>query len=52
MNTPSVKDGNYHWRMQPGVLTPNLAKKLATLAEVKDRLPAEFPVPQQEDFLA
>jgi len=52
MNTPSVKDGNYHWRMQPGVLTPNLAKKLATLAEVTDRLPAEFPVPQQEDFLA
>ncbi|HZQ69142.1 MAG TPA: 4-alpha-glucanotransferase [Terriglobales bacterium] len=52
MNTPSMKDGNYHWRMQPGVLTTELAKKLAALAEVTDRLPAPVPVPQQEDFLA
>ena len=52
MNTPSVKDGNYHWRMQPGVLAQDLAKKLASLAEVTDREPTPVPIPQQEDFLA
>src|SRR5439155_21050425 len=52
MNTPSVTDGNYHWRMPPGALTQELAKKLADLAEVTDRLPAPVPLPQQEDSLA
>ena len=39
MNTPSVAEGNYHWRYQPGALHTELAKKLASLAEVTDRLP-------------
>ncbi|MGH9528386.1 MAG: 4-alpha-glucanotransferase [Terriglobales bacterium] len=40
LNTPSTLDGNYHWRFQPGSLTPNLAQRLANLAEVTDRIPA------------
>ena len=40
MNTPSTLDGNYHWRYQPGYLTPSLAQRLANLAEVTDRLPS------------
>ena len=39
LNTPSTTVGNYHWRFQPGSLKPKLAKKLAALAEVTDRLP-------------
>jgi 4-alpha-glucanotransferase len=39
LNTPSTKVGNYHWRCQPGSLRPELARKLAALAEVTDRLP-------------
>lgn len=39
LNTPSTPEGNYHWRYQPGALKPELAKKLAALAEVTDRLP-------------
>ncbi len=34
INTPSQQDGNYHWRYQQGCLTPDLARKLAELAEV------------------
>jgi len=53
INTPSKKDGNYHWRYQPGVLTPALAEKLARLAEVADRLPQPFPpLPSADDFVA
>jgi 4-alpha-glucanotransferase len=52
LNTPSVKTGNYHWRYQPGSLTPHLAKRLANLAEVTDRLPQPVPVPPSEDFIA
>jgi 4-alpha-glucanotransferase len=39
LNTPSTHLGNYHWRYQAGALTPELAEKLAALAEVTDRLP-------------
>jgi 4-alpha-glucanotransferase len=39
MNVPSVSDGNWSWRYQPGALAPELAQKLAALAEVTDRLP-------------
>ncbi len=52
MNTPSQAQGNYHWRMQPGSLTPQLAEKLANLAEVTDRLPQPFHSPQVEEPLA
>ncbi len=52
MNTPSVQVGNFHWRMQPGSLTPALAAKLADLAEVTDRLPQPLSVPSGEEFAA
>ena len=52
MNTPSTHVGNYHWRFQPGSLKPELAQKLAALAEVSDRLPQTLPLPPQEEFLA
>jgi len=40
MNVPSFGDGNWTWRYSPGALRPELAQKLATLAEVTDRLPS------------
>jgi hypothetical protein len=52
LNTPSVKAGNYHWRYLPGSLTRNLAERLATLAEVTDRLPQPVSGPPSEDFIA
>jgi len=39
MNTPSRTHGNWGWRYQPGVLTADIAAKLATLADVSDRFP-------------
>jgi 4-alpha-glucanotransferase len=52
LNTPSVKTGNFRWRFQPGSLTPDLAERLARLAEVTDRQPQPVPVPPDEDFVA
>jgi 4-alpha-glucanotransferase len=46
MNVPSFGDGNWTWRYQPGALTPELAQKLATLAEVTDRQ----PLVDQQDY--
>jgi 4-alpha-glucanotransferase len=43
LNTPSTKIGNYHWRYQPGSLKPEVAQKLAALAEVTDRLAVADP---------
>jgi 4-alpha-glucanotransferase len=40
MNIPSFGDGNWSWRYRPGALQPELAQKLATLAEVTDRHPS------------
>jgi 4-alpha-glucanotransferase len=40
MNIPSSGDGNWSWRYSPGALRPELAQKLATLAEVTDRHPS------------
>jgi 4-alpha-glucanotransferase len=37
MNVPSQIAGNWTWRLQSGALTPELAAKLATLAEGTDR---------------
>lgn len=37
MNTPSRLDRNWNWRFQSGVLTPELERKLASLAVVSDR---------------
>jgi 4-alpha-glucanotransferase len=52
LNVPSVKTGNFRWRFQPGALTPELASKLAALAEVTDRLPQPLPIPPAEEFTA
>jgi len=52
LNTPSTHEGNYRWRMQPGALKPELAQKLAQLAEVTDRLPQQLSAPHAEDFAA
>jgi 4-alpha-glucanotransferase len=42
MNTPSLPDGNWSWRMQHGMLRADVADKLAALAEVSDRTPSQF----------
>ena len=52
LNTPSTPNGNYHWRYQPGVLTFELAHRLARLAEVTDRLPHSAPSSPDEEFAA
>lgn len=52
LNVPSRQNGNYLWRMQPGVLTRDIAEKLARLAEVSDRLPQPIPAHSAEDFAA
>ena len=51
MNVPSQDRGNWRWRFASDMLTPELAQKLATLAEVADRLPQPLPV-NQEDWAA
>ncbi len=43
MNVPSRAEGNWGWRFSPESLRPELAKKLAALAEVSDRLPQPLP---------
>jgi 4-alpha-glucanotransferase len=52
LNTPSTHSGNYHWRCQPDALKPELAAKLAAVAEVTDRLPEPISVPPLQDFIA
>jgi 4-alpha-glucanotransferase len=52
LNTPSTQTGNYHWRFQPGALKPELARKLAALAEVTDRLPEKIVARASEEFFA
>ena len=52
LNTPSVSEGNFRWRYQPGSLTSALAEKLAALAAVTDRLPSHVLPPPSEDFVA
>jgi len=52
LNTPSTNEGNYHWRCQPGALTPDLAERLARLAEVTDRMPQPIPLPHSGGFVA
>ena len=37
MNTPAIPDGNWAWRAPQGCWTPELAARLAALAEVADR---------------
>ena len=52
LNTPSVPTGSFRWRYQPASLTGELAQRLASLAEVTDRLPPPVPAPPAEDFAA
>ncbi len=52
MNTPSLHDGNWKWRLAPQQLTAELTDRLARLAEVTDRLPHPVPVLADEDFAA
>src|SRR5579862_1440240 len=52
LNTPSTHTGNYHWRYQPGSLRPELAQKLAALAEVTDRLPQSVAIPPDTEYFA
>jgi 4-alpha-glucanotransferase len=52
LNVPSVKDGNYRWRFQRGALKPELARRLASLAEVTDRLPSPVTLLPHEDVVA
>ena len=34
MNTPSVPDGNWCWRMVPGQLTDSLSERIAALTKI------------------
>ncbi|HET7873381.1 MAG TPA: 4-alpha-glucanotransferase [Terriglobales bacterium] len=58
MNTPSLRDGNWGWRVAPGALTAELERKLAALSEISDRAPKISAADQQrhremrEDFAA
>ena len=38
MNTPGTEEGNWEWRLEPGVLTPALAKRLRGALEATNRL--------------
>jgi 4-alpha-glucanotransferase len=51
MNVPSLEDGNWRWRFGADVLRPELAKKLAALAEISDRLPQPLSA-THEDWAA
>jgi 4-alpha-glucanotransferase len=43
MNVPSLSEGNWRWRCGAHLLSPDLAKKLAAIAEISDRLPQPLP---------
>ncbi|MGA9474217.1 MAG: 4-alpha-glucanotransferase, partial [Terriglobales bacterium] len=51
MNVPSLEDGNWRWRFDAALLRSELAKKLAVLVEVSDRLPLPVAV-SKEDWAA
>jgi len=52
MNTPSLNNGNWRWRLSTDELRPDLAAKLALLAEVTDRLPKSFVTDSSEGSFA
>jgi len=49
MNTPSVAAGNWSWRAPEGAWTPEIAAKLAALAEVTDRDNDPLGEPEEEE---
>jgi 4-alpha-glucanotransferase len=52
MNVPSLGGGNWRWRFGVELLRPELAAKLATLAEVSDRLPQPLSAVDNEEWAA
>ena len=53
MNVPSRPQGNWRWRFGAELLRPELEEKLATLAEVSDRIPQPLPaVDNNEEWAA
>jgi 4-alpha-glucanotransferase len=52
MNTPSLDGGNWRWRLQAGSLQPAIARKLAQLAELTDRLPKPAPALSTDEPVA
>ncbi|MGD0599837.1 MAG: 4-alpha-glucanotransferase [Terriglobales bacterium] len=52
MNVPSRKLGNWRWRFDADSLRPELAKKLAALAEISDRLPHVLAAAASEEWAA
>ena len=40
MNTPGTESGNWEWRLEPGLLTPELAERLRGALEAAGRLQA------------
>ncbi|MGA7574718.1 MAG: 4-alpha-glucanotransferase [Terriglobales bacterium] len=52
MNVPSHAEGNWRWRFSAELLRPDLATKLAALAEVSDRLPQPLPAVAPEEWVA
>lgn len=45
MNRPGLAEGNWEWRLESKALTPELAARLAALAELYDRAPARRESP-------
>jgi 4-alpha-glucanotransferase len=52
MNVPSRERANWRWRFGAELLRPELAKKLAALAEVSDRIPRPLPATAREEWAA
>jgi 4-alpha-glucanotransferase len=52
MNTPSLNNGNWRWRLRNDQLKPEVASKLALIAEVTDRLPKSLVALSNENFFA
>jgi len=52
MNTPSLNGGNWRWRFDESQLKNEFMAKLATLAEITDRLPKPFAHQSDETFVA
>lgn len=52
MNIPSEHAGNWRWRFPASLLTEQVADKLATLADVTDRLPEELPARASDEEFA
>ena len=51
MNTPAVPSGNWSWRAEAGAWTPELAARLASVAEVTDRDNDPLAKPEEDTEL-